>query len=133
MFDVYSAALDPLKYREAAAHGAELRAEVQVGSTWSCARVGHDGRGVGGREVPAGGDQNGAGGDRVEVVEEGPGEDLAGVVVDDGVEVGRGAVEQLQNGDVDMPILLRSSGANAEGGLLGMHARPRPMPPAVPH
>ena len=53
------------------------------------AAVGHDGRRqVRGWKVLASSDQNGAGGGRLEALEQAPGEDLAGIVVDDGVQVG---------------------------------------------
>jgi len=57
-----------------------------------------------------------------------PAQDLPAEVVDDGVEVGFRPIEQLDDGDVEVPDLVGSGRADADPWCLGMDADARPLP-----
>ena len=59
-----------------------------------------------------------------------PSHDLPGEVVDDGMDVYLGAVEQLYDGNIDMPGLVRAGSTDAYGGFGGVNAKPM-TPPAT--
>src|SRR6266566_2951418 len=74
------------------------------------------------------GDENVAGGIRLETGSYHPSEHLSRVVVDDGMQVSPGAVQQLQNGHVDMPKLVGPSRAHAFGGPRRMDTNAKATP-----
>jgi hypothetical protein len=79
----------------------------------------------------AGFDEYPAGRSGIETRADGPGQDLSREIVDDGVDVRLGAVEQLYDRDVDVPKFVGASGANADGGLDRVDAKARAAPAAV--
>ena len=80
--------------------------------------------------MPAGLDEYLASHRGIEASTDGPGEDLPREVVNDGVDVRLGAVEQLEDRDVDVPDLIGARGTNADGGFCGVNAKTRPAPTA---
>ena len=79
----------------------------------------HDGGcGSAGAKVLAGFDQNRAGGQRIKPRADGPGQNLAGVVVDDSVDVSFGAVDELDDGDIDVPQLIGLGGSIGDSSCI---------------
>src|SRR3990172_5992232 len=83
------------------------------------------------REVLPCREQDLAGRRGFEAVADGPGQDLPGGVVDDGVEVGPGPVEEAHDGGIDMPDLVGPRGSNAEGGRPGGGGKAGAAPAAL--
>ncbi len=87
------------------------------------AGVGDDG-GLGvRREVQRGLEEDGAGGLGIEAGDYLPGEDAAAEVVDGGMEVDLGPVEEADDGDVEVPVLVGLGGAKALRGPGRMDAQ----------
>src|ERR1019366_3906803 len=84
-------------------------------------------------QVLAGGDEHLACRGGVKAGGKGPGEDLPAVVVDHGVKEGLRPVEQLEDRDIDMPVLVGAARADAEGGLGRAHAQARAAPAVLAH
>lgn len=98
------------------------------------ARVGHDGDrwsrdGV--VEMSTSGDEHLAGCGGIEAPSDGPSQDLPREVVDDGVDVGFGAVEQFEDGDIHVPDFVRGGGPNSDGRFGGMNAKARAAPAPI--
>jgi hypothetical protein len=60
-----------------------------------------------------------------------PAQDLPAEVVDDGVQVGFRPIEQLDEGDVEVPDIVRGGRADTDPWCLGVDADPRPLPAAL--
>jgi len=84
-------------------------------------------------QVLACGDEHSAGCDRVEACGKGPGEDSPEMVVEHGMKVRLGAVEQLEDDDVDVPVPVRAARAHADGGLGWVHAHATATPTVLTH
>ena len=108
--------------------------EVDGGVDVLDAGVGHDRDRrpcAGGIEMLAGIDEDLAGGGGIEACADSPGENLAGEVVDDGVDVRFGAVKQPEDRNVDVLDFVRRRGADADGGFGGVNAKARAVPTAL--
>ena len=56
-----------------------------------------------------------------------------GIVVDDSMDIGLGAIEQLDNGDINVPQLVGLGGADTDGGFGRMNAQAWPSPTSFAH
>jgi hypothetical protein len=93
------------------------------------ARVGNDGGCVAaGRQLLAGLGEELAGGVRFQAQHEPPGQDAPAEVVDGRVQVSARSVEQLDDRDVEVPILVGTRGTDALSGFGGVEATPGPEP-----
>jgi hypothetical protein len=61
-----------------------------------------------------------------------PRQDASREVVDHGMEIGAGPVEQADDGDVDVPHLVRASRAQPDRGFRRMHGEPGATPAVLP-
>lgn len=82
--------------------------------------------------APSGLDEDGDGVAGIKTIRKPPGEDSPGEVVDDGVEVAAGSVEELDHSGVDVPYLIRPQRTDADLGLRGVKPKPWPTPSPVP-
>jgi hypothetical protein len=69
---------------------------------------------------------------RRERVGNAPGQDAPREIVDHGMEIGPGPVEQADHRGIDVPHLVRASGAKPDLGFCRMHAKPGPTPAVLP-
>ena len=93
----------------------------------------HDRCGFGGRRTSARFDQHGHTVHRRKRLRDPPCQDASREVVDNGMQIRAGSVEQTDDGRINVPHLVGAGRAEAHLRLRRVHAEPGPTPAVLPH
>jgi len=116
---------------ENAAQSAESEQCVHLAIDILDAGVGDDGGRVVRGKIGGGFEEHVAGGLRFEAKGGLPGEDAAGVVIDHRVQVDTRAIEESEEGDIDVPVFVGLRRPQSQGWLLRVDAAAGPEPSAL--